>query len=315
MKVAVSIIRAMQELSVNDRFEIFAIDHRDVFVDMLKQANKYEGEDSVIKAKQEIIRNVNDLVSGYLIDPFYALPDAIINKSIPSSVGFMVHIENNDYRVESIGSNYCIENLSPGAIKRMGASAVKMFLYYNPDSKYAEGSEHEISRIAKECEREGIPFLLEPILYPIDGGGLQPEERIELLKKMIRRMEYIPISIYKINFPGSLESFSDEENIRVCREITDMLDVPWVIMSSDAADAVFKKQLELACKGGACGYVAGRAIWRDYVYAGEDKKETELQRMRERIRRFNHIVEEYASAWTEKITAEEQPEKEWYAKI
>ena len=41
----------------------------------------------------------------------------------------------------------------------------------------------------------------------------------------------------------------------------------------------------------------------------------ELEKMRERIRRFNHLVEEYASAWTEKIRAEEQPEKEWYAKI
>lgn len=315
MKVPVSIIRALQELSVNDKFEIFAIDHRDVFVDMLKEANKYKDENSVTEAKLDIIKNVNDLVSGYLIDPFYALPGAIIDKSIPSSVGFMVHIENNDYRVESIGSNYCIENLSPGAIKRMGASAVKMFLYYNPDSEYAEASESEILRIAEECKSNGIPFLIEPILYPIDGKKINPEEKVSLLHKMLKRLSHMPITIYKINFPGAIDYFSDEQNIEICRSVTEMLDVPWVIMSSDVPDVVFEKQLALACKGGACGYVAGRALWKEYLYAGEDSKEAELGNMRERLTRINCIVDKYASRWTEKITAEDQPETEWYTKI
>ena len=315
MKAAVSILRALQELSLDGKFKIFAIDHRDVFVDMLKQAHKYDNESSVIAEKLEIIKNVSDLVSGYLIDPFYSLPGAIIEESIPGSVGFMVHIENNDYRVESIGSNYCIENLSPEVIKRMGASAVKMFLYYNPDSEYAAASEREILRVAESCESAGIPFLIEPILYPVKSEKIYPEQVPVLMEKMIDRFSKMPITIYKISFPGDLDRYSDEENISICRSITDMLDAPWVIMSSSVPGEVFEKQLELACKGGACGYVAGRAFWKEYVYAAPDRKDAELEKMRESLRRTNHIVDKYAARWTDKISAAELPDEQWYTKL
>lgn len=315
MKAPVPIIRALQELSCGDKFEIFAIDHRDVFVDMLKEAGKYLGESSVTKAKLDIIKNVEGLVSGYLIDPFYALPAAIIDESIPGSVGFMVHIENNDYRVESIGSNYCIQNLTPNTIKRMGASAVKLFLYYNPDSKYSVESEKQIRAVAEACHKNGIPFLLEPVLYPLPGQSMDPQKKTKLLMQTIKRFAAIPITIYKINFPGDLDYYSDVENIQICRRVTDMLDVPWVIMSSDVPDAVFERQLELSCKGGASGYVAGRSVWKPYLYSNETEKDLERHKMRERLRRINAIVDKYAAAWTEKIEAERQPASEWYVSI
>ncbi len=315
MKASVAIIRALQELSLDDKFKIFAIDHRDVFVDMLKQANRYEDETSAVTEKLNIIKNVSDLVSGYLIDPFHSLPGAIIEKSIPGSVGFMVHIENNDYRVESIGSNYCIENLSPEVIKRMGASAVKMFLYYNPESNYAEASEREIHRVALECEKAGIPFLIEPILYPVSGESISPEDSLALTKKMISRFYHMPITVYKISFPGNLDCYTDAENVEICRSISEMLDAPWVIMSSSVPGEVFEKQLELACRGGACGYVAGRALWKQYVYASAENRQGELEKMRESLRRTNLIVDRYAARWTDKISAEEQPARQWYTKI
>lgn len=315
MKASVAIIRSLQELSLDDKFKIFAIDHRDVFVDMLKQANRYEDETSAAAEKLDIIKNVSDLVSGYLIDPFHSLPGAIIEKSIPGSVGFMVHIENNDYRVESIGSNYCIENLSPEVIKRMGASAVKMFLYYNPESEYAEASEKEILRVALECEKAGIPFLIEPILYPVSGESISPEDSLALTKKMISRFSHMPITVYKISFPGNLDCYTDEENVEICRSISEILDAPWVIMSSSVPGEVFEKQLELACRGGACGYVAGRALWKQYVYASAENRQAELEKMRESLRRTNLIVDRYAARWTDKISAEEQPAEQWYTKI
>jgi tagatose 1,6-diphosphate aldolase len=38
-----------------------------------------------------------------------------------------------------------------------------------------------------------------------------------------------------------------------------------VILSAGVSYGSFKKQVEISCKGGASGYLAGRSIWRDAV--------------------------------------------------
>lgn len=315
MKVSVAKIRAVQELSDNGKFKVFAIDHRDVFSQMVKDAGRYTGEPSVVDEKLRIIGSVSKNVSGYLLDPFYALPECIIEEKLPSSVGFMVNIENSDYRVESFVTNSCIENFSPRKIKKLGASAVKMFLYYNPESEYAEGAEKSIEKVAVECKKCGIPFLIEPVLYPCGKEGISPEDREELTYETVRRLSKLPIDIFKIDFPGNVDVFSEKRNIEICKKISNMLDVPWVIMSSGVDNETFEKQLYCACKGGASGYVVGRAVWKDYVLCPDGERDANMKAMNDRLRSFNKIVDKYAHPWTEKLIPSRHNKINWYTKI
>jgi tagatose 1,6-diphosphate aldolase len=41
--------------------------------------------------------------------------------------------------------------------------------------------------------------------------------------------------------------------------------VPWVILSAGVGYENFRTQVEIACRAGASGYLAGRSIWRDAV--------------------------------------------------
>jgi tagatose 1,6-diphosphate aldolase len=41
--------------------------------------------------------------------------------------------------------------------------------------------------------------------------------------------------------------------------------VPWVILSAGVGYEDFKTQVEISCRAGGSGYLAGRSIWRDAV--------------------------------------------------
>src|SRR5437667_377546 len=48
-----------------------------------------------------------------------------------------------------------------------------------------------------------------------------------------------------------------------CERLSRATKVPWVVLSAGADFNVFRGLVELACRGGASGFLAGRAIWKD----------------------------------------------------
>jgi len=55
---------------------------------------------------------------------------------------------------------------------------------------------------------------------------------------------------------------SDDEAIRRAAEtITDAIDCPWVVLSNGTPPERFDAAMLAACRGGASGFLAGRAIW------------------------------------------------------
>jgi len=54
-------------------------------------------------------------------------------------------------------------------------------------------------------------------------------------------------------------------SLRSCRAITEVVEVPWVVLSGGAVHTVFVGHLEQALNGGAGCCVAGRSSWSDAV--------------------------------------------------
>jgi len=48
-----------------------------------------------------------------------------------------------------------------------------------------------------------------------------------------------------------------------CERLSRATKVPWVVLSAGADFDVFRGLVERACQGGASGFLAGRAIWKD----------------------------------------------------
>jgi sulfofructosephosphate aldolase len=78
-----------------------------------------------------------------------------------------------------------------------------------------------------------------------------------------------------------------------CREITAVLPVPWVVLSQGVPFDEFPQAVEDACKGGARGFLAGRALWSNTLAADDP---TELLRTQSvpRLHELIEIVDRYA---------------------
>ena len=70
----------------------------------------------------------------------------------------------------------------------------------------------------------------------------------------------------KAEFPGRPRRRRPEaEPPSACARLDAAVDVPWVLLSSSATFEQFRGQVRIAAAAGACGFMAGRAIWGDAV--------------------------------------------------
>ncbi|MFI3256812.1 MAG: hypothetical protein R3Y36_00765 [Spirochaetales bacterium] len=314
MNISIGKIRRLQQLTRNGYFKVIAIDHRDVFVNMLKSANKPHAVDDIVKEKLKIIELSGSDITGYLIDPHFALPECIYKNVLPENLGFMVNFEDNDYDVKNFDDNYFIKGFSVEKIAALGASALKLFMYYNPTGEYVEKQEAIIEKLCMSCDKYSLPFLLEPVLYY--DKDVTYQEKIQTAYDMIKRLSKYKVDIFKIDFPGDVDILSKEENLKICQDISAILDVPWVIMSSGISMDIFEKQLEIACRGGACGYVVGRALWSEYVLK-DGKREEEIKLMKSGIKTLGEIVDKNAKPIKEKLgyANSKYDQHEWYTRL
>ena len=84
----------------------------------------------------------------------------------------------------------------------MGASAIKLLVYYHPDSASAREIEDFTARIAEDCRQYDLVFMLEPLSYSLDENRkLTSEEKRYIVVKSAKRLTSLNIDILKAEFP------------------------------------------------------------------------------------------------------------------
>jgi sulfofructosephosphate aldolase len=78
------------------------------------------------------------------------------------------------------------------------------------------------------------------------------------------------------------------------------LPVPWVVLSQGVAVDDFPGAVEASCKGGAAGFLAGRALWTSTLGA-DDPTRLLRERSVPRLQELVAIVDEHARPWREKV--------------
>jgi sulfofructosephosphate aldolase len=105
-------------------------------------------------------------------------------------------------------------------------------------------------------------------------------------------------SLYKCEVP--MHGKGDAAEItRRCRDIDAALPCPWVILSQGVDPADFPFAVEAACKGGASGMLAGRAVWTATL-AAPDPTELLREHSVPRLEQLGAIVDAHGRPWREK---------------
>lgn len=180
--------------------------------------------------------------------------------------------------------------------RRRGAVAAKLLVIWKPDRPAADRA--SLVRSFLDASRAaGLAGIVEGVVRPPAGvDEADWSEREDALLEATGELGALNPDVYKAQVPlygrGPLEPIVER-----CREMTAMLPCPWVVLSSGVAIDDFGSAVEAACRGGASGFLAGRAIWRDALV--DDPRPLLAARAVPRLRRLGEIVDAVARPWTE----------------
>jgi len=240
-RLSIGKIRGLQQIASPDGIlAMCAMDHRGSLRSMIDEEHPGEVDyEEMVEHKLELCSSLAKYASAVLLDPIFGAAQCISHRALPDNTGLLVSIEATGYgggkehRVTRLLDGWSVEK-----IKRMGASAVKILVYYRPDLTELAGQQlNTVNMVASECIKYDLPFLVEPKSYPVGDEINNPRQFAALKEKLViktaRDITALPIDVLKAEFPADLHYKKDRsELIELCRQLDRSSQVPWVILSA-----------------------------------------------------------------------------------
>ena len=297
----------------NNKVFGIAIDAGSGLKQALKDARKaFYQENDLETFKKLIITSLGQYATTILIDSEFG-PHLISKypKQCSPMMAFeadVYHISDED-RITKLPDNIKVSDFS-----RLGYKVLKFFMYYAPNDNIEinEQKQKIIENIGKECVKNNISFLMEPLVYdPIKRPGsldyayLKPQ-LVENATKTFSNPKF-NINYLKVEVPVDLsfvEGFGDpiikqKEAIKSFKDASIAASgIPLLYLSAGVSFEWFKASLNMAIKAevDCSGFMCGRAIWSEAIKVfGEQGEEglkswlntTGQNRLNELISLFN----------------------------
>ena len=297
----------------NNKVFGIAIDAGSGLKQALKDARKtFYQENDLETFKKLIITSLGQYATTILIDSEFG-PHLISEypKQCSPMMAFeadVYHISDED-RITKLPDNIKVSDFS-----RLGYKVLKFFMYYAPNDNIEinEQKQKIIENIGKECVKNNISFLMEPLVYdPIKRPGsldyayLKPQ-LVENATKTFSNPKF-NINYLKVEVPVDLsfvEGFGDpiikqKEAIKSFKDASIAASgIPLLYLSAGVSFEWFKASLNMAIKAevDCSGFMCGRAIWSEAIKVfGEQGEEglkswlntTGQNRLNELISLFN----------------------------
>lgn len=289
-------------LAEKDIFGIVAFDQRGSYRRMMPDGTPY---DELVNVKVEIISALSQRASAILTDPIYGLSPAM---HMSGKSGLLFALEKSGYSGDATYRKVeFFDAWTPEKLRNVGASAGKILVYYNPQNEdLADELDQTVGDMIEKCHAVDLPVFLEPMSYSVDeniskGDAEFAEQKVEIVVETARRLSKIGADVLKMEFPVDHNHNTDEDDwVSACQKVTDASDVPWVLLSAGVDFETFERQLIAACKGGASGFLAGRAIWKECAPMSADERAEFLAgTATDRLNRLIEISETTATPWTD----------------
>jgi tagatose 1,6-diphosphate aldolase len=270
--ISIGKLRGLQQISSKrGTFTALALDHRQ----NLRKANPAFVEATELsKFKVDVTQAIAHRATAVLLDPEVSAAQAIAQRAIPSSVGVIVAVESTGYTGDAIARHaQIIPGWSVKKAKRMGADAIKLLVYYHPDSPTASEIEDFTAGIAEECVERDLVLMLEPLSYSLtEGQKLSSEEKRYIVVETAKRLTPLHVDILKAEFPLDVHDMDESKWMEACQEISAASIAPWILLSAAVEYDVFLRQVTVACNAGASGIAVGRAVWKEAVTMSTEER-------------------------------------------
>ena len=246
-------------------FAMLAIDQRESMRVMFANTQTDPVTDAQLTAfKLAALRALTPLASAVLIDRQFAWREAIDQQAVASGCGLIAAADHFIPSSDEIVSNVIIdEEVNPQQVKQDGAAALKLLVTWRPDES-AEVRRTMVLDFIARCRSAGLLSIIEPVSRkPKDGRVWDLQLGI---MAAARELGNLGADLYKAEVP--LFGEGGERAVRQeCARLNDIIQGPWVVLSSGVAPDDFPQAVEWACREGAAGFLAGRAVWRNVIGA------------------------------------------------
>lgn len=303
-----------------------AIDHRGALKRALNEENPHAvNYQDMVDFKLDLCQALSPFASAVLLDPEYGAAQAIAAGVMPASRGLLVSVEETGYSGHTTAR---MTKLLPGwsvkKVKKMGASAVKLLIYFRPDLKDVASKQLDlVARLADQCIEEDMAFLVEPVTYPAEGEDSSSKRFADIKPDLVvdtaRLITALPVDVLKAEFPADTNFEQDDGRLlKLCQELNEASRLPWVLLSAGVGFESFKRQVEIACKAGASGFLAGRALWQEGAGIPLRKERMDFFRntAAPRLRELAGIADSCGKPWYLKLGSEDgrfvPPGADWY---
>jgi tagatose 1,6-diphosphate aldolase len=270
------------------QFAILALDHARSFAATIRPDDPDSlSSDEILATKDRLIDGISREASAVLVDPAVAM-----RRSGLGNGRLIVGIEDGDY-----GAQAASPRLLPGwSVKQavdLGAQAVKISFSFEPLGE-TRPAERFVAETVRQCEQAGIPLFCEPLARLPMGGDTR-----QGVHEGIRRFGDLGAQVLKIQFPAD----TSQERSRAmwadaAAEASELSPIPWALLSEGREFEDFRELLDIACRAGASGFVAGRAIWGP---AGGS--EAEIATARARLTELRSIAIAHGRPWRRHASA------------
>lgn len=262
-------------------FVMVAMDQRESLRTMLGEHHAPPIPDERLVAfKLAVAEELAPYASGFLIDGRYGFDRVRLPPGCALLLAADALVQEPGGLVEDTELD---DELDVAGAAAAGVAALKLLVIWRRDG---EGERRvELSRRFVElCRAHGLLSVLEGVVRTA------PDERDDAIVEAARELALIGPSLYKVEVPTELDR---------CADIDAAVGCPWVVLSSGVEPDAFPAAVEAACRAGASGLLAGRAVWRAALPA-DDPRPLLREHSVPMLRRLGDIVDRHGRPWRDK---------------
>ncbi len=306
-------------------FAMVAIDQRPPIVHCVARARGVAPADvafaDIVQVKALLAQALAPHATALLVDPDFGLPAAAPH--LQPGRGLLLTLEEHRYDDRPDGpmkgrQSRLIPHWSVAQVRRLGADAVKLLAWYRPDASEAvrQHQQQLVQAVGEACAQHDIAFVFELLVYPFAQAPGAPANYDEDAAKQPQRVitsvcdfahPRFGIDLFKLESPlpmatlpapGAAGAEAAQQHFNTLGQACG--GTPWVLLSAGGSPASFEHALVYACRAGASGFLAGRAVWWDALAAYPDAAAVTAALQRQAVpylQRLTDLAAQQARRW------------------
>lgn len=249
-------------------FGLLALDQRQSLRDMLGRPGSDVSDQQLTDFKAAVITALAKLVPAILLDREYGL-DQHSNpvSALPRCCSLILAADRFDQPPGGpVQQSDLDPAVTPELVAASGARALKLYVIWRRSDTSGERN-RTVDQFLKLCRAADVPGIVEGVVRPEQDAWLSSIDRDQAIVDAAIEFGAQGPDLYKAEVPdyGVNAEAVTERSVQV----TAALDCPWVVLSTGVASGAFPAAVEAACRGGAAGFLAGRAIWSGATNAAD----------------------------------------------